>query len=191
MLVLGKCCTGPSGFVWITEADVKAMSTKLGISEKTFYAQYTRYVPQYQRYTLTERPHRPTTATATATQKPPSSTPFQSTATIPSTSEIDSAKEAEISEFPTEIPADEEEFECVFLEGTKCSIYDVRPVQCKTFPYWPSVLQSKRSWASTQNRCEGIDHPDSPLVPPKVISQQMTAYANEVKQWESHKKRKT
>jgi len=30
------------------------------------------------------------------------------------------------------------DFECVFLEGPpyKCSIYDVRPMQCRQFPFW-------------------------------------------------------
>ena len=30
------------------------------------------------------------------------------------------------------------DFECVFLEGAqkKCSIYEVRPTQCRQFPFW-------------------------------------------------------
>jgi Fe-S-cluster containining protein len=32
----------------------------------------------------------------------------------------------------------EHDFECVFLEGSqkKCSIYEVRPTQCRRFPFW-------------------------------------------------------
>jgi len=26
--------------------------------------------------------------------------------------------------------------DCPFLSGTRCSIYAVRPVQCRTFPFW-------------------------------------------------------
>lgn len=36
---------------------------------------------------------------------------------------------------------------CVFLDpGGKCSIYSVRPVQCSTYPFWPSLLESKEDW---------------------------------------------
>ena len=36
---------------------------------------------------------------------------------------------------------------CVFLDqGGQCSIYDVRPVQCSTYPFWPSLLKNKEAW---------------------------------------------
>jgi Fe-S-cluster containining protein len=36
---------------------------------------------------------------------------------------------------------------CVFLNPLgQCSIYDVRPVQCSTYPFWPSLLASREEW---------------------------------------------
>ncbi|MFO7750572.1 MAG: YkgJ family cysteine cluster protein [Desulfobacteraceae bacterium] len=36
------------------------------------------------------------------------------------------------------------EFRCVFLDtGGGCSIYGVRPVQCRTFPFWAEFKQKK------------------------------------------------
>lgn len=36
---------------------------------------------------------------------------------------------------------------CIFLDNAgKCSIYDVRPVQCQTYPFWPSLLESPQTW---------------------------------------------
>eukprot|EP00571_Detonula_confervacea_P017134 CAMPEP_0172312994 /NCGR_PEP_ID=MMETSP1058-20130122/19059_1 /TAXON_ID=83371 /ORGANISM="Detonula confervacea, Strain CCMP 353" /LENGTH=180 /DNA_ID=CAMNT_0013026569 /DNA_START=203 /DNA_END=745 /DNA_ORIENTATION=- len=36
---------------------------------------------------------------------------------------------------------------CVFLDPVgKCGIYDVRPVQCSTYPFWPSLLESQEDW---------------------------------------------
>ena len=34
--------------------------------------------------------------------------------------------------------------QCIFLEkdGRRCSIYDFRPQQCRTYPYWPRLQQS-------------------------------------------------
>mmetsp|Transcript_26165 Transcript_26165/g.45547 ORF Transcript_26165/g.45547 Transcript_26165/m.45547 type:complete len:254 (+) Transcript_26165:108-869(+) len=40
-----------------------------------------------------------------------------------------------------------EEGACVFLDPLgKCSIYDVRPVQCSTYPFWPSLLKNQEAW---------------------------------------------
>jgi Fe-S-cluster containining protein len=36
---------------------------------------------------------------------------------------------------------------CTFLDPSgKCSIYDVRPVQCSTYPFWPSLLEDPEAW---------------------------------------------
>lgn len=36
---------------------------------------------------------------------------------------------------------------CIFLDPVgKCGIYDVRPVQCSTYPFWPSLLNRKEEW---------------------------------------------
>jgi Fe-S-cluster containining protein len=36
---------------------------------------------------------------------------------------------------------------CTFLDSSgKCGIYDVRPVQCSTYPFWPSLLEDRKIW---------------------------------------------
>jgi len=36
---------------------------------------------------------------------------------------------------------------CIFLDPLgKCGIYDVRPVQCSTYPFWPSLLKNREAW---------------------------------------------
>lgn len=35
---------------------------------------------------------------------------------------------------------------CVFLEGKKCKVYEARPMQCKTWPFWPETLVSQKAW---------------------------------------------
>ena len=38
-------------------------------------------------------------------------------------------------------------YDCVFWEdGTGCQVYEVRPTQCRTFPFWPELLESKEAW---------------------------------------------
>ena len=35
---------------------------------------------------------------------------------------------------------------CVFLNDQKCRIYEARPVQCSTYPFWPNLLESEAAW---------------------------------------------
>lgn len=46
---------------------------------------------------------------------------------------------------------------CVFLDKKKgCKIYETRPQQCSSYPYWPEILHSRTSWNKEAKRCEGI-----------------------------------
>ncbi|MGE3954055.1 MAG: YkgJ family cysteine cluster protein [Parachlamydiales bacterium] len=54
-------------------------------------------------------------------------------------------------------------WDCVFLKGKRCTVYKVRPKQCRTFPWWDGVLRSKESWEETGSYCEGIND-EAPLV---------------------------
>jgi len=46
---------------------------------------------------------------------------------------------------------------CPFLDGTRCGVYAVRPVQCRTFPFWPETLRSRAAWRALRRFCPGID----------------------------------
>ncbi|MBN2479397.1 MAG: YkgJ family cysteine cluster protein [Parachlamydiales bacterium] len=48
-------------------------------------------------------------------------------------------------------------FDCVFLKDKKCQIYEVRPSQCKTFPFWHCNLSSEKNWEDLKESCPGID----------------------------------
>ena len=51
---------------------------------------------------------------------------------------------------------DQEINDCIFLEYDKCRIYPVRPVQCKTFPFWPQNMKSEKRWNTIMDECPGI-----------------------------------
>jgi len=46
---------------------------------------------------------------------------------------------------------------CPFLADGKCQIYEFRPAQCKSYPFWPEVVGLKNDWLSEAKRCEGIN----------------------------------
>ena len=59
---------------------------------------------------------------------------------------------------------DPKNFVCIFLKEKKCLIYQSRPYQCRAFPWWIENLRSEEEWQEAKTRCEGIDHPDAPLI---------------------------
>ncbi len=46
--------------------------------------------------------------------------------------------------------------QCTFLVDGRCSIHAVKPVQCRTFPFWPEILATRRRWHETGANCPGI-----------------------------------
>ena len=53
--------------------------------------------------------------------------------------------------------------DCVFLDREKvsgkavCGVYEDRPAQCRTWPFWPSNLKSERSWREAGRTCPGLN----------------------------------
>lgn len=49
-------------------------------------------------------------------------------------------------------------YDCILLKRNPdmCSVYKVRPLQCRLFPFWPSVMRDKASWDYHASRCPGM-----------------------------------
>lgn len=47
--------------------------------------------------------------------------------------------------------------DCVFFdnEARTCTVYDARPRQCRTWPFWNSNLRSPEAWKETCQQCPG------------------------------------
>ncbi|MDR3624469.1 MAG: YkgJ family cysteine cluster protein [Chlamydiales bacterium] len=65
-----------------------------------------------------------------------------------------------------------ESYDCVFLKEKKCTIYPVRPKQCRTFPWWQQNLTSREEWNALAKECEGI-RADAPLIPISKIRESL------------------
>ena len=52
--------------------------------------------------------------------------------------------------------------DCFFLEqvGDKriCKVYPVRPVQCRTWPFWDLNLFNRKAWDEAAKGCPGMNH---------------------------------
>jgi len=109
----GKCCSGPSGAVWVDDEDILRLARKLNLAPEDFVRRHVRRIGE--RLALKE---------------------------------VQRGKN----------------FDCVFLEGKLCGVYEARPVQCRVFPWWPQNLESQEAWDDEGKRCEGINHPDAPVI---------------------------
>lgn len=45
--------------------------------------------------------------------------------------------------------------DCIFYDQG-CTIYPVRPAQCRTFPFWVRNLRTEEAWNETAKECHGI-----------------------------------
>jgi Fe-S-cluster containining protein len=83
----GRCCTGESGYIYVTKTEIENISELLGLSVNDFVREYL--FKKMYKYSIKER---------------------------------------KVGD----------SYECVFYnkESNGCSIYEARPSQCRTFPFW-------------------------------------------------------
>jgi len=47
-------------------------------------------------------------------------------------------------------------FDCIFWNAG-CTVYDARPLQCRTFPFWDAIVCSPQAWETAGRGCPGIN----------------------------------
>lgn len=50
-----------------------------------------------------------------------------------------------------------EDGSCVFFHENRCTVYALRPLQCRTFPFWVKNLRSPEAWAAAAKHCPGMN----------------------------------
>lgn len=160
----GKCCQ-MDGDVWLSPEEQPLIASALGETVDTFRAKYTRQILKEWvclSYYKSPPPPLPLSLEAETTTTP------DTTATVTASASAAGG--------------------CIFLSTDgKCGIYETRPVQCRTYPFWPSLLSSpddweeeavapddavsddRKRWTLEEGGCEGIHHIDAPLVPADEI----------------------
>jgi hypothetical protein len=62
--------------------------------------------------------------------------------------------------------------DCVFFErGKGCTVYPVRPPQCRTWPFWDSNVETPEEWQKTCEQCPGAGTGE--LIPVEEISRRL------------------
>jgi Fe-S-cluster containining protein len=48
--------------------------------------------------------------------------------------------------------------DCVFFDpGRGCVVYEDRPRQCRTWPFWSATLESRENWQAQAEDCRGMN----------------------------------
>jgi Fe-S-cluster containining protein len=46
--------------------------------------------------------------------------------------------------------------DCIFWSKDQgCTVYPARPVQCRTWPFWPENIETEEDWGRTRSVCPG------------------------------------
>ena len=53
--------------------------------------------------------------------------------------------------------AEQANMDCVFWVDGACSVYEFRPLQCRSFPFWAPFLNSREDWESLEHMCPGVN----------------------------------
>ena len=99
----GDCCTGAPGYVWVNQAEIEALASRLGLDVDVFESRFVRWIGI--RRSLVEYANG----------------------------------------------------DCVFFnnKSRKCNVYEDRPRQCRTWPFWKSNIKSQQAWEETCKVCPG------------------------------------
>lgn len=101
-----SCCRHTPGYVFLSSADLEALSPALGMNRQEVLRTYSRQVPLglARRISLKEKTN----------------------------------------------------FDCILWENGGCSVYEARPLQCRSFPFWSGCLSSPEEWENHGRQCPGI-----------------------------------
>ncbi|MBL8174851.1 MAG: YkgJ family cysteine cluster protein [Bryobacterales bacterium] len=45
---------------------------------------------------------------------------------------------------------------CPFLLPSGCAVHEAKPTQCRLYPFWPEIVETRQSWQRTVELCPGI-----------------------------------
>ena len=49
-----------------------------------------------------------------------------------------------------------EDEHCHFLEDNKCSVHELRPFQCRSFPFWQMMVSNRKNFERYTKKCKGL-----------------------------------
>lgn len=125
----GNCCTGGPGYVFVTDEEIELAARHLGRAVPEFRKEYCRRVGGKISFKEVRRPNGLHDCVF-------------------------------LTELPPPLAANGktlEPGEPVPLGRRVCGIYPVRPLQCRTWPFWETNLSNRRAWDRAAKGCPGMN----------------------------------
>ena len=47
--------------------------------------------------------------------------------------------------------------DCIFWRDGGCSVYESRPLQCRSYPFWSHQLTNRETWNRVADSCPGVN----------------------------------
>jgi Fe-S-cluster containining protein len=67
---------------------------------------------------------------------------------------------------------DDSDGDCIFYDRVHgCTVYDSRPDQCRTWPFWESTAGTPEAWERTKSKCPGAGQGE--FIPVEEITMRM------------------
>ena len=131
----GNCCTGGPGFVWISKVEIARLAEFLRLTPREVVEKYCRKVNG--QYSLIEFRNARGEYDCVFLKEERIERPAGSGAGAGTGKGTD---------------------EKVVHTRRGCTIYPVRPLQCRTWPFWDGNLASRQAWDRAAGRCHGMNH---------------------------------
>jgi len=144
----GNCCTGPPGYVWISDDEIARLAEFLKLSVREVRLRYCRKVGS--RWSLKER----------KTPEGNYDCIFLRDEPLPPAQKRDLAPSEPLPQ-----------------RRRSCSIYAVRPLQCRTWPFWDSNLSDKKMWDLASRKCPGMSRG------PRTFTREQIEKLRDARQW--------
>ena len=126
----GNCCTGGPGYVWISKQEIVRLANHLKLTPEETVERYCRKIGG--KFSLKEK-------------RGPGGA-------------YDCIFLEEVEVAPGARGRELAKGEQVPMKRRTCSIYSVRPLQCRTWPFWRENLTTRKAWDHAARRCHGINH---------------------------------
>ncbi len=53
---------------------------------------------------------------------------------------------------------EEKNYDCIFWKPEGCEVYEARPLQCRSYPFWLPFLSSREVWDKEAESCPGMNN---------------------------------
>ncbi len=141
----GECCSGPAeGYIWVTKPEIQIIADFLKITPSQLRQGHLRRVGL--RTTVIEHPGTKDCIF------------LNTTLSLRGAKRRSNLIRSQVGDCHGLFQRPRNDIHTSNTAYRKCTIYAVRPSQCRAWPFWASNLASPNAWNKAAQKCSGINH---------------------------------